>query len=164
MREAAEAVNKPSKMDPFVACRVYQRECLLLARVQADSGTQLTSLVSRFSSEDSNRVVALKAIMLEQMAAHKTMLETLMKIADAAIDSAKAIDTEKDAAEFSKALHGTPLPTKPPRLPAGDSPSSSPYHSPKLGSSFPVTSIFSLSDEPPSPATVPVPGIAALYL
>ena len=154
IREAAEAANKPSKVDPLIACRVYQREAVALAKVQFEGEAQMQALATRISQEDQDRMTALRTIMLESLLAQKTVLENLRKFNEASIQAAMAIDVDRDAAEFAASLVAPSKvltrQVKGIHSNLSDSPSLSPSQSPKLGSAFALSSLFSLGISEPS--------------
>eukprot|EP00954_Amorphochlora_amoebiformis_P014638 1144687-Amorphochlora_amoeboformis.AAC.2 len=99
-RQRLELANKPVTRDPFVACRLYDRDVAALRKQEMLYRKEMTRLFRDFKVEDGRRIDKTQSIMLDYLLAQKAMLEDGIKFTESAIEAVKGIDREADVEEF----------------------------------------------------------------
>mmetsp|Transcript_18848 Transcript_18848/g.35569 ORF Transcript_18848/g.35569 Transcript_18848/m.35569 type:complete len:603 (-) Transcript_18848:130-1938(-) len=99
-RQRLEIANKPVSRDPFVACRLYDRDVASLRKQEMQYRKEMTRLFRDFKVEDGRRIDKTQSIMLDYLLAQKAMLEDGIKFTESAIEAVKGIDREADVDEF----------------------------------------------------------------
>mmetsp|Transcript_38101 Transcript_38101/g.73788 ORF Transcript_38101/g.73788 Transcript_38101/m.73788 type:complete len:578 (-) Transcript_38101:260-1993(-) len=99
-RQRLEMANKPVSRDPFVACRLYDRDVASLRKQEMQYRKEMTRLFRDFKVEDGRRIDKTQSIMLDYLLAQKAMLEDGIKFTESAIEAVKGIDREADVDEF----------------------------------------------------------------
>eukprot|EP00471_Norrisiella_sphaerica_P000094 CAMPEP_0184481566 /NCGR_PEP_ID=MMETSP0113_2-20130426/3117_1 /TAXON_ID=91329 /ORGANISM="Norrisiella sphaerica, Strain BC52" /LENGTH=572 /DNA_ID=CAMNT_0026860763 /DNA_START=108 /DNA_END=1823 /DNA_ORIENTATION=+ len=99
-RQRLELSNKPVTRDPFVACRLYDRDVASLRRQEMQYRKEMTRLFRDFKVEDGRRIDKSQSIVLDYLLAQKAMFEDGIKFTESAIEAVKNIDREADVNEF----------------------------------------------------------------
>ena len=99
-RYKAELDDAPVEVDPFLGCRVYEREQQEMRRIEQEYTKEMSKLFLELKVDDGRRIDAIKSILLDYLLAQKALLEHTVKFTENAIASVKAIDREKDVMEF----------------------------------------------------------------
>lgn len=110
-RQRLEMANKPVTRDPFVACRLYDRDVAALRKQEMQYRKEMTRLFRDFKTEDGRRIDKTQSIMLDYLLAQKAMLEDGIKFTESAIEAVKGVDREADVNEF---IHQADLVLVPP--------------------------------------------------
>mmetsp|Transcript_4549 Transcript_4549/g.8288 ORF Transcript_4549/g.8288 Transcript_4549/m.8288 type:complete len:701 (-) Transcript_4549:289-2391(-) len=110
-RQRLEVANKPVTRDPFVACRLYDRDVAALRKQEMQYRKEMTRLFRDFKTEDGRRIDKTQSIMLDYLLAQKAMLEDGIKFTESAIEAVKGVDREADVNEF---IHQADLVLVPP--------------------------------------------------
>eukprot|EP00468_Gymnochlora_sp_CCMP2014_P012447 CAMPEP_0167756936 /NCGR_PEP_ID=MMETSP0110_2-20121227/9654_1 /TAXON_ID=629695 /ORGANISM="Gymnochlora sp., Strain CCMP2014" /LENGTH=591 /DNA_ID=CAMNT_0007643085 /DNA_START=136 /DNA_END=1911 /DNA_ORIENTATION=+ len=99
-RQRLELAGKPVTRDPFVACRLYDRDVASLRKQEMQYRKEMTRLFRDFKVEDGRRIDKTQSIVLDYLLSQKAMLEDAIKFTESAIDAVKGIDREADVNEF----------------------------------------------------------------
>lgn len=99
-RQRLEMAGKSVSRDPFVACRLYDRDVANLRKQEMQYRKEMTRLFRDFKVEDGRRIDKTQSIMLDYLLAQKAMLEDGIKFTESAIEAVKSVDREADVKEF----------------------------------------------------------------
>jgi len=99
-RQRLELADKHVTRDPFVACRLYDRDVANLRKQEMQYRKEMTRLFRDFKVEDGRRIDKTQSIILDYLLAQKAMFEDGIKFTESAIDAVKGIDRETDVNEF----------------------------------------------------------------
>eukprot|EP00467_Chlorarachnion_reptans_P018975 CAMPEP_0114499978 /NCGR_PEP_ID=MMETSP0109-20121206/7711_1 /TAXON_ID=29199 /ORGANISM="Chlorarachnion reptans, Strain CCCM449" /LENGTH=637 /DNA_ID=CAMNT_0001677593 /DNA_START=345 /DNA_END=2255 /DNA_ORIENTATION=- len=99
-RQRLEIAGKAVSRDPFVACRLYDRDVAALRKQEMQYRKEMTRLFRDFKVEDGRRIDKTQSIVLDYLLAQKAMFEDGIKFTESAIEAVKSIDREADVNEF----------------------------------------------------------------